>query len=155
MTITEVIQRAISDSGMSVNQVAKATGVSQSALSHFLSSDSAQRRDIRLATADKLAEFFGLTLVAKPSAAPPPSDKKKKSAAVAKSSIASTATKSSIAGTPARRRKSGSKSSSRSSSRGTVRKLTREEMDAEFARVEWENGTGKGRLRIAKLGGDN
>lgn len=50
-TISEALKRAIRDSGKSVYQLAKESGVSHPVLFRFLSGE----RDIRLATADKLA----------------------------------------------------------------------------------------------------
>ena len=64
MTITYQLQDAIRASGLSLNQIAKAVGIAHPMLSHFLSDKPGQQRDIRLRTADKLAEFFGLELVA-------------------------------------------------------------------------------------------
>ncbi len=157
MPISEQLRNAIRDSGLSLNHITRATGIANPILSRFMSGDP-DKNDIRLQrTADKLAEFFGLILIAKPGAASPPSDKKKSAGAQA-AAAKSAGKSSSAAGTPARptksRRKSSSRSRSPGRSRGTTRKLTREQMDAEIARVEWENGKGKGRLRIAGPGTD-
>jgi transcriptional regulator with XRE-family HTH domain len=83
MSISQQLQQAIRQSGLSLNQIAKAIGISQPILSHFLSSDPDQQRDIRLATAAKLATFFKLGLAplpkkAKPSTTAPSRPKKKK-----------------------------------------------------------------------------
>jgi DNA transposition AAA+ family ATPase len=65
MTISDQLRKAISECGLSMNQVAKRAGVPQPVLSHFLSSDRDAHRDIRLErTADKLAAFFGMKLTA-------------------------------------------------------------------------------------------
>jgi transcriptional regulator with XRE-family HTH domain len=53
----EVLRQAIAKSGKSVNQIAKDSGVLQQALSKFM-----RGGDIRLATAQKLADYFGLAL---------------------------------------------------------------------------------------------
>jgi transcriptional regulator with XRE-family HTH domain len=66
MSISEQLKQAIDQSGLSLNQIAKAAGISHPMLSYFLSSDPDQRRDIRLATADKLAAFFKLGLAPLP-----------------------------------------------------------------------------------------
>ena len=54
--IAEAIRDAIQNSGLSVYQIAKETGVSHPVILRFLSGE----RDIRLATADKLAAFLGV-----------------------------------------------------------------------------------------------
>ena len=56
--ITDQLRLAVKRSGKSVLKVAEESGVSQSMLSRFVSG----RRDIYLATADKLAAYFGLAL---------------------------------------------------------------------------------------------
>ncbi len=66
MTITEWLQHQITESGLSLTAIATATGVSQAILSRFLTDDPKTRRDIRLATADKLAAFFKLDLTSLP-----------------------------------------------------------------------------------------
>ena len=63
MPISDQLKDAIRNSGMSVSQIARDTGITQPTLSRFISEHSEQHRDIRLeATADKLAEYFGLVL---------------------------------------------------------------------------------------------
>jgi transcriptional regulator with XRE-family HTH domain len=63
MPISSQLREAVKQSGLSLNQIAKATGVSHSILSTFLSGGPGRDRDVRLErTADKLAEFFGLAL---------------------------------------------------------------------------------------------
>jgi len=52
------LREAIRSSGKSVYQIAKEADVSQIVISRFLSGE----RDIRMATADKLAETLGITL---------------------------------------------------------------------------------------------
>jgi transcriptional regulator with XRE-family HTH domain len=53
------LQRAILESGMSLNQVGKHSGVSQGQLSRFVRGD----RTLTLPAVDKLCRFFGLKLV--------------------------------------------------------------------------------------------
>ncbi len=60
MTLSERLKEAIR-SAPTVYSVAKASGVSQPQLAHFLRGS----RDIRLVTADKLAEWAGLELTPK------------------------------------------------------------------------------------------
>ena len=150
MPISDQLRSAIRDSGLSLNQITRATGIANPILSRFMSGDP-EKNDIRLQrTADKLAEFFGLILIAKPGAASPPSDTKNKSAAVAGTSVRKS---SATASTSTRRTKARSKPSSRSRSpgrsRGTTRKLTSEQMDAEIEKVKRKRG--ERRLRIAPL----
>ena len=57
-TISDALRAAILDSGTTVYAVAKGSGVSQPALSRFLSGE----RDLRLASADRLAAYFGMEL---------------------------------------------------------------------------------------------
>ncbi|WP_254512729.1 helix-turn-helix domain-containing protein [Anatilimnocola floriformis] len=59
--LSEFLKQAIQSSDKSVYQICKDAGVSQIVVSRFLSGE----RDIRLATADRLAKALGLT-VAKP-----------------------------------------------------------------------------------------
>ena len=56
--LSEALKRAIQESGMSVYQIAQQSGVSQIVISRFLSGE----RDIRMATADRLAGVLGVTL---------------------------------------------------------------------------------------------
>ena len=57
-SLSESLKQAIRASGQSEYQIAKAAGVSQIVISRFLSGE----RDIRMATADKLAGALGLKL---------------------------------------------------------------------------------------------
>jgi ribosome-binding protein aMBF1 (putative translation factor) len=57
-SLSETLKQAIRDSDQSEYQIAKAAGVSQIVISRFLSGE----RDIRMATADKLAGALGLKL---------------------------------------------------------------------------------------------
>ena len=57
-SLSAVLKQAIRDSEQTEYQIAKAAGVSQIVISRFLSGE----RDIRMATADKLAEALGLKL---------------------------------------------------------------------------------------------
>lgn len=56
--LSEALRKAIRECGKSVYQIAKEANVSPIVISRFLSGE----RDIRLATADKLAESLSLTL---------------------------------------------------------------------------------------------
>jgi transcriptional regulator with XRE-family HTH domain len=57
-SLSECLRRAIRQSERSVYEIAKEAGISQIMISRFLSG----QRDIRLATADKLAGVLDLTL---------------------------------------------------------------------------------------------
>ncbi|QDU25584.1 helix-turn-helix protein [Anatilimnocola aggregata] len=57
MSLEDQLRTAIKDSGQPGLAIAKATGVSQPAISRFLSGE-----DIRFSAASKLAEYFGLEL---------------------------------------------------------------------------------------------
>ena len=57
--ISESLKRAIEESDLSVYEIAKRAHVSQIMISRFLSGE----RDIRMATADKLANVLGLKLL--------------------------------------------------------------------------------------------
>ena len=57
-SLSEVLREAIRRSGKSVYQIAKAANVSQIVVSRFLSGE----RDIRMETADRLAEALELKL---------------------------------------------------------------------------------------------
>ena len=57
--ISESLKRAIEENGLSVYEIAKRAHVSQIMISRFLSGE----RDIRMATADKLANVLGLELL--------------------------------------------------------------------------------------------
>src|SRR5579864_3782717 len=58
-SFSETLKQAIRASGKSEVQIANEAGISQMVISQFLSG----ARDIRMATADKLAEVLGLKLV--------------------------------------------------------------------------------------------
>lgn len=58
-SLSEGLKRAILESDMTVYQIAKEAHVSQIIISRFLSGE----RDIRMGTADKLANALGLKLV--------------------------------------------------------------------------------------------
>lgn len=57
-SLSETLKRAIRDSDQSEYQIAKSAGVSQIVISRFLSGE----RDIRVATADRIADALGLKL---------------------------------------------------------------------------------------------
>lgn len=57
-TLTEQLLQAIADSGLSVNRLAKDSGVEQSSLQRFVTGE----RDMRLSNANKLAACLGLHL---------------------------------------------------------------------------------------------
>ena len=57
-TISDLLRKAILDSRLSLLRIANETGVERASLSRFV----AKKRTLRLDMADKLAEFFGLTL---------------------------------------------------------------------------------------------
>ena len=57
--LSQALKQAIRESEMSEYQIAKRAGISQIMVSRFLSGE----RDIRLATADKLAHALGLKLI--------------------------------------------------------------------------------------------
>ena len=61
-TMTEVLRKAIAESPVSINSLATEAGISKSQLSRFMSTAPKQRRDIRLETADRLANVLGLVL---------------------------------------------------------------------------------------------
>jgi hypothetical protein len=60
MSLTEQLRQAIDESGLSLYVVAKATGAPYAAIHGFAKSG----RNIKLETADKLAELFGMKLTA-------------------------------------------------------------------------------------------
>jgi predicted transcriptional regulator len=63
MELSDQLKEAIRESGFSVYQISQRAGVTQSALSRFLSDDPESHRDIRLeATVNKLATFLQLEL---------------------------------------------------------------------------------------------
>lgn len=55
--LADILRRAIRSSGMTALDLAEATGVPQPTITRFL-----QGRDMRLATAQKLCDYFGLEL---------------------------------------------------------------------------------------------
>ena len=57
-SLSATLRQAIRESGKSVEQIARDAGVSPIVISGFLSG----QRDIRMATADKIAEVLGLKL---------------------------------------------------------------------------------------------
>lgn len=57
-TITEVLRRAILDSGLPLLRIAQETGVQRASLSRFVRG----KNSLRLDVADKLAAYFGLQL---------------------------------------------------------------------------------------------
>jgi len=59
--LTDVLRRAVLDSGTSLLKLAKATGVERMSISRFVRGE----RSLRLDKADKLAAYFGLALVKK------------------------------------------------------------------------------------------
>ncbi len=59
-SLSDALKRAIQESEMTVYQIAREAHVSQIIISRFLSGE----RDIRMATADKLANALGLKLAA-------------------------------------------------------------------------------------------
>ena len=59
-SLSDALKQAIRSSDQSEYQIAKSAGVSQIVISRFLSGE----RDIRMATADKLADTLGLKLAA-------------------------------------------------------------------------------------------
>ena len=62
--LSDQIKEAILKSGKTVYQISQETGVTNPVLSRFLSTDPETHRDIRLErTADKLAAYFGLSLL--------------------------------------------------------------------------------------------
>lgn len=57
-SLSKALREAIRNSGKSVYQIAKAANVSQVVVSRFISGE----RDIRMQTADRLAEVLGLEI---------------------------------------------------------------------------------------------
>jgi plasmid maintenance system antidote protein VapI len=57
--ITDVLRRAILDSGLSLLHIAKETGVQRASLSRFVRG----KNSLRLDVTDKLATYFGLRLM--------------------------------------------------------------------------------------------
>lgn len=60
-TMTDVLRAAIADSGLSFQELQRRTGVVRQSLMKFARGE----QSLRLDHADKLAEFFGLSLVAR------------------------------------------------------------------------------------------
>jgi len=58
-TMTETIQQKINEDDRTIYRIAKDAGTSTAVVSRFLKGE----RDIRLATADRIAKALGLTLV--------------------------------------------------------------------------------------------
>jgi DNA-binding phage protein len=56
--LSDALRTAIKESGKSVYQICKDAGISQIVISRFLSGE----RDIRLATADRLAKALGIAI---------------------------------------------------------------------------------------------
>jgi hypothetical protein len=142
MTLSDQIKAAINDSGLSIRQLAEATGVAQPIISRFVSTDADQSRDIRLATADKLAEYFGLELAPSKARLPSSTAKaagKSKPARGSKSAAASSSASSSSSTSSARPKKK---------RRGLVQRLSPEEMEVEIKKVERRRAGRE--LRIAR-----
>lgn len=57
-SMTDVLRRAILDSGLPLLRIARETGVQRASLSRFVRG----KNSLRLDLADKLAAYFGLTL---------------------------------------------------------------------------------------------
>jgi plasmid maintenance system antidote protein VapI len=57
--ISDVLRRAILDSGLPLLRIAQETGVERASISRFVRGE----RSLRLDKADRLAAYFGLTLV--------------------------------------------------------------------------------------------
>lgn len=60
MSLTDQLRKAIDDSGLSLYRVAKATHTPYAAIHGFANG----HRDIKLETAERLAELFGMKLTA-------------------------------------------------------------------------------------------
>jgi predicted transcriptional regulator len=56
--MAQQLRKLVNDSGKSILSIAKECGVTQSRLFYFM-----EGKDIRLQTAQKLADYFGLVLV--------------------------------------------------------------------------------------------
>lgn len=59
--VADTLREAIRKSGLSANELAKRTGVTQTTISGFL-----RGRDMRLSHASKIAAYLGLSLTRKP-----------------------------------------------------------------------------------------
>ncbi len=59
--MTDALRRAIRDSGMTMKGLERETGVTRQSLMKFVAGE----RSMRLDMADKLADYFGLTLTRK------------------------------------------------------------------------------------------
>jgi hypothetical protein len=66
-TLSDVLHKAIADSGLTLFRIAKDTGVVKSSLLRFMSGQTS----LRLDRADALAQYLGLRLVPAPDAVPP------------------------------------------------------------------------------------
>ena len=58
MSLSDTIRNAVLASGLSQRQIEEETSLGRGLLARFLSGE----RDIQLSTADRLADYFGLTL---------------------------------------------------------------------------------------------
>jgi tetrahydromethanopterin S-methyltransferase subunit H len=63
MSLSDSIREAIKASDKPMLRISEETGIDSGILSRFVTDNLESRRDIRLETADKLAEYFGLKLV--------------------------------------------------------------------------------------------
>lgn len=61
-TLTEMLRRVIADSGETLSQLARETGVTQPQLSRFMKGE----RSLTLESASKLFDYFGLRVEEKP-----------------------------------------------------------------------------------------
>ena len=66
-TLSEVLRKAVEESGVSYYRISKDTGIINTSLARFVSGETS----LRLDKADVLAEYLGLQLVPDPDAAPP------------------------------------------------------------------------------------
>jgi hypothetical protein len=67
------LKEAIREAGISISKLARETEISRPNLHRFLSDDPDQHRDIRLeATADRIADYLGLSLQLPNAAGRPP-----------------------------------------------------------------------------------
>lgn len=58
MALQDQLRQAVHDSGLSVYAVAKGSGIAQPVLHRFVAGE----RDLTLATASRLADYFGMRL---------------------------------------------------------------------------------------------
>lgn len=59
-TLTTQLKAAVSDSHLTVNYIAAAAGIPQPVLYRFMTG----KRDLKLSSAEKLAEYFGMRFTA-------------------------------------------------------------------------------------------